>query len=105
MNSMTIGCKINSSRFEYLKDTKELFADISELSHAGVNPLGRLYADAADTGFVLVSNITGKEVEFCLVNESKDSEGEIRFWRFEPVPTEFLSNDRLKGTHVIILND
>ena len=101
--SKTIADKISADRFDFNRETKEYSQDISMLQHAHLDPLGRLFDDAADRGFIMKSPISGRELTFQLLNESKDSEHEIRFWTFGLVPGVY--EPKIADVRVIIFND
>lgn len=105
MHNQTIGSKVSSRHFEFNPSTKEFVAEVSMLQHGGINVHGRLYADAADTGFVMVSTKTGKEVEFVLKEEARDADRDIKFWSFEPTAQAKFYNPDLRDVTVIVLND
>lgn len=94
---------INSNRFNYDKQEQHFsgFASDARLR------LGRLYPDACDVGFIMVSERTGKELTFYLDEEETrkgllaNKEGEITAWHFKPV-----TNDpALKNLTVTLWND
>jgi len=92
-----IGNRISTSQFDYHKEAQLFAQDASSLR--GTRFLGRLYDDAADTGFVLVSHKTGKEVPFYLEHTSTLN-GEEHCWTFKPVDSALL-----EGVTVKIFND
>ena len=100
-----IGSNILSRCFDYISASKTFMAEISELSHGGVDPLGQLYNDACDQGFVMISDKTGSEVEFYLHNIQRDAEGDIIAWDFRPSTNAIRHNSNLQNVKVIILND
>jgi len=104
MNNI-IGHKISSSRFSYNAERKEFCAEISEIQHGGSNPLGPLYHDAADAGFVMISAKTGDAVQFYLSDEQRDADRDVKFWEFKPTEYSIRKNPALAGVTVIILND
>ena len=71
------GTKISSRYFSY--KNLHFTGEISEVPQA----LGRLYSDSCDVGFVMVSDVTGLEVAFYMIEEVKDSENDITHWDFE----------------------
>lgn len=95
-----VGTRISTNQFWYDKETRNFSQEASTLRN--YNFLSRLYNDACDTGFVLVSHKTGREVPFYLEYTSKDIEGDIHCWKFlpaEPVPAH------LRDVYVKIFND
>lgn len=57
-------------------------ADASDLT--GQLRLGRVYDDACDEGFTLVSHRTSREVVFALHHEERDREGDLLYTEFRP---------------------
>jgi hypothetical protein len=100
-----IGSSVLSNRFDYVSAWKTFIAEISELSHGGVDPLGQLYNDSCDQGFVMISSKTGSEVEFYLHETQRDGEGEIGAWEFRATANAIHHNFNLQNVKVIILND
>lgn len=60
--------------------------------------LARVWDDACDVGFELVSARTGEKVVVTLVDEKTDNEGSILFWEFAPYRNESFNK-------VVIFND
>lgn len=56
---------VSTKHFTYESNRRTFVAEASNLPIAG---LGRVYEDAADTGLVLVSSRTGKEITFVVSN-------------------------------------
>lgn len=100
----TIATTFSSKHFSFNETSGEFCAEISSLQYLG-NPLERLYPDAGDQGFVMVSKKTGKEVDFVLKRVQRDAEGDIVFWEFEPSWYHIFGNPALRGVHAVILND
>lgn len=63
---MIIASKVSTDRFTWLKEDRKFVSELSSLK--GV--IGRVYDDAADYGFILVSARTGVEKLFTNVGES-----------------------------------
>lgn len=81
---MIIGKKVSTALFHYDAETKCFSVEDSELQGDGiVELLGRLYDDACDEGFVLVSQRTGKEVPMFLASIDTN-DGDIAGWQFKP---------------------
>lgn len=59
-------------------------SDLKNLSGGGFR-LGRVYDDACDVGFTMVSHHTGKEVVFRLEHREMDREGDLLWWDFSSV--------------------
>lgn len=100
-----IGSQILSTSFDFNRETKEFVAEISMLQHGGKNPLGQLYDDACDQGFVMVSAKTNKLVDFYLSDTQRDAEGDVQYWEFKPSIRAVFYNKDLEGVTVIVLND
>lgn len=81
--SNAIGHRASTKQFTYNKESKTFVCDMSELQHGGINPLGQLYGDACDQGFVLVSEKTGSEVAFYLHHTEREADGDLRYWLFK----------------------
>lgn len=71
------------ARFTYVKASKSLVAEASDLRYFG--GLERLYDDAADVGLAVHNPTTGVTVRFSLSKEVRDDEGELRCWELIPV--------------------
>lgn len=93
--SNVIGNKYHTSQFAWDPSTREFVAEASTL---GKGYLARLYNDAADVGFVFVSERTGTEQAVYLNHTEKDSEGDVVAWRYKPV-------DTAQSFTVVVLND
>lgn len=100
-----IGSHIESRRFCWNPNTKEFIAEIAEICHGGLDPLGQLYNDEADQGFVMISMKTRKEVQFLLHNIQRDVNRDVKFWEFHPIASAVYYNPKLQGVTVIIFND
>lgn len=72
---------INSSLFTFSKNT--FIAEASELGRSF--KLGRIYDDACDEGFTIISERTGKPAVFALYNHEEDGEGDLVSWIFKCV--------------------
>lgn len=70
----------NSADFTWNKETRTFVAEASDLDHAGPS---RVYDDACDEGFFMVSEVTGNKVLMILSEVEKDREGDIMGWRFQ----------------------
>lgn len=75
------------SRFYWSREQSRLTAEASDLQ--GHNYLAQLYADAADRGFAVESQTTGRVYVFALDDEDYDSggpaRGDIRAWHYRPL--------------------
>ena len=92
--------RVDSNLFTY-KD-KVFSAEVSDLRD--FRP-GRIYPDAADVGFIMVSSKTRSEAIFYLEKEHRDRENDITHWTFKPTTEAIRKNPNLKGTTVEIFND
>jgi hypothetical protein len=73
--------QLSSSRFTFKGNTFS-----AEASDFGRNfDLGRVYDDACDEGFSIVSEKTGKVAVFALYNHEEDGEGDLVSWIFHCV--------------------
>jgi hypothetical protein len=109
---MAIICnKYHSTRdFSYSKSTNCFTVEASTLvGPRGVHD-GRVYDDACDTGFILVSHVTGDAILF--VNDGHDLNGdEIAGWRYVAAYTAGAAGKWLKiqnpaaKYHALIIND
>ncbi len=61
--------------------------------------LGRVYDDACDEGFSIVSEKTGKSAVFRLIEMRRDSDGDLQSWEFVCV------TPGLKNLTATIFND
>lgn len=105
---MTVICskRLSSRAFHYNPETKTFTAEISELSRGGTaDPFGRVYDDAADEGFVIVSSKTGDEVTFVINGADRDSDGDIAGWVLVPINRKSGYRDCSKDFSVLVIND
>jgi hypothetical protein len=72
---------ISSSRFSFKGNT--FSAEASDFGRRF--ELGRVFDDAADEGFSIVSAKTGKIAVFALYNHEEDGEGDLVSWIFHCV--------------------
>ena len=94
--------RLSSKQFTY-DAAKRTFA--AEISDFGKNfHFERVYQDACDVGFVMVSERTGKEAAFAVYEEAT-SEGEVTHWVLVPTPEAIRKQRQLAGTKVLIFND
>ena len=97
---MIIGRPISSNHFTYNSATKEFAIEASDLK--GFPFDGLLYDDAADFGFVLVSEKTGRSQPYFLNQNIYNKENDI-------VAQEFLPAEPVlpgaRGTSVLVFND
>lgn len=79
---MAIICNryLSTRQFNYQSDTKCFVTEASDLGVAV--PVDRVYDDACDVGFVLVSQVTGISILF--VQDGVDMDGEdVAGWRYK----------------------
>lgn len=67
--------------------------------------LGRVYADACDVGFVLISAVTGMEIIVALSHESRDAEGELLYTEYKPIEWPRSVSEQSVDFVVRIFND
>ena len=77
---MIIGTKIPSELFSHKGDERSFYAEASDIT--GYRFMSQLYDDAADAGFVMVSERTGKEQAFSMSIEKRNDDNEIEYWMF-----------------------
>jgi hypothetical protein len=70
-------CMLSSSLFSYHGDTQTFTAEVSTLCIGRGTDYGRVYDDACDYGFTIVSRRTGKEVVFAHDHDDRDREGDL----------------------------
>ncbi len=76
---------------------RSFFQEVSCLPEKRI-PLMRVYDDACDKGFILVSHSTGMEIPMVLT-KTYIVEGDVISWTFRPIAKDAPIND------VVILND
>jgi hypothetical protein len=86
---------ICSTYFAYSAGTKTFATEASDLPQGF--DLNRVYDDAIDEGFTIVSKRTGTEVVFRKDRLVKDAEGDIQAWEFSSVT--------ILGFKAMIFND
>lgn len=89
--------------FDCYADSKTFVVDASELSGSR-NFWRRLYPDACDVGFRLVSEKTGRETVWYLNDVVYNGE-EYGYWEALPTPQSVLENPGLSGWKMVIYND
>jgi hypothetical protein len=75
-----IGDVFHTNQFTYDKENFTFYGNVSELQ--GKNPFSRLYDDAGDVGFQLLSGKTHKMLPFYHSNMIRDDDGDVMFWEF-----------------------
>ena len=98
----TAAGKIPMTAFFYHPENRTFSQEISSLGRYDL--FQRIYDDACDTGFTMVSKKTGKEVVFFL-SKDIDWAGDEGKWIFEPIPESIRKVPAAKGLKVIIFND
>lgn len=88
-------CPISSKDFSFKKNM--FSAEASEIGRKIMN-LGRVYDDAADLGFTIISEKTGKGAVFAVSHVLED-EGDVLAWEFVCV------TPGLKHLKAVIYND
>jgi hypothetical protein len=89
---------LSTERFTYSASTKSFSADWSELRDLTyMQP----YPDSLDSGFVLVSERTGREIVLVHTGEQRDNDGDKLFDRFIPADPR----ERSLFTELLIFND
>lgn len=101
----TIGRRISTAKFAWHPDNKVFLAEMADLQRDGVNPIGQLFNDSADLGFVLVSMKTNLGLPFYLSDTQRDANGSIRYWEFKPAAYSVERDPSVDGVSVIILNN
>ena len=86
---MITGTKISTKMFFYDKADKTFSQEASSLGNALLT--GRLYSDADNLGFVMVSHKTGREIPFSL-EATQYHNGDLVSWKFHSV-TEYPSTE------------
>jgi hypothetical protein len=80
--------------------------EASELTEGSIRPLtGQVFDDAIDTGFILVSKTTGKEVLFIKWDELRDNDGDVMKWEFRPMADNGKLDPDIAAMKLIVLND
>jgi len=88
---------ISTKDLHYQKIGRSFFQEISCLPDKRI-PLMRVYDDACDEGFILVSHVTGAEIKMVLT-ETKLEDGDVVGWTFKPI------NKNAPINNVVIIND
>jgi len=74
-----IALRVKSELFDWYPAPLTFAGEASSLPH-GI--FGAVYRDAADAGFVMVSQWTGEERLFLLESVTRDPDGDVQFWQF-----------------------
>lgn len=101
---MAVICSIRHSTNLFSYSGKVLVVEDSTLS-GGHNreTFGRVYDDACDEGFVLVSHRTGEQITFVIDHLDMNGD-EIAGWRLVPLDKHG-RRDLLKDFTVLVIND
>ena len=91
-----------TSKFSTLLDKNLIVAEASDL---GRNWFDRIYQDAVDAGFTLVSRRTGAETVWYLNHDRKDQDGDTVSWVFFPTNETLRKQPHLKTWTVEVFND
>ncbi len=91
--------EIGSEMFFYSGSTKTFVGDASSLPR-WFDPMRRVWGDACDAGFVLVSEKTGAKVVFTFNHADLNDEGETVGWYFKAEP---LINPKIVDTEYTLL--
>jgi hypothetical protein len=92
----------NSKLFHYDKERKKFVAEASTLG----NPtFSKLYNDACDIGFLLESARTGTVVMYVVVQEKRDREDDIEYWKLVPTQEAIRRVPGAEATSIIVFND
>jgi hypothetical protein len=67
----------------------------------------QIYPDAADEGMTVVSNRTGREVDYVVVkvDQMPGEDFEIAGWNLEPTAKSLRQVPACRGTKLLIIND
>lgn len=111
MACQNAGTPISTRLFSWHPKTKSFTAEESTLRRGPRTrngPTGlfqRIYPDAADVGFPMLSADSGKTAWFALDCEDRCNEGEVMGWQFVPTPEAIRENPGLAGVTVLVIND
>ena len=73
--------RVSTERFNYNAASNTFSAEMSDLT--GLH-MTRVYDDACDVGYTLVSVKTGREIVFAVEHEERDGEGELLWIDLRP---------------------
>lgn len=90
-------CPLHSDYFSYHADSQTFAAELSDLK--GKFYVDRVYDDACDEGFTIVSARTGKKAVFALNGHEKDAEGDLLLMNYVCV------TPGLKNLRAVLFND
>jgi hypothetical protein len=72
--------QVNTDRFTWVPDDRLFVAEASDLPD-----MSRVFDDACDEGYCLVSQRTGKRVIVVVSDVKHDREGDLVYWELTPV--------------------
>jgi hypothetical protein len=84
MNNLLVVPEHKASQFAWKGTTG--CAEVSELTDGGSHGFeGRIYADACDIGFTVVSDRTGRRITFALVSTERDADNDVAMWKYRGI--------------------
>lgn len=92
----------SSKYFSFNKEAKQFATEVSMLSQVG-QVWDRIFADSADQGFEVVSEVTGKTSTW-FVEHIDVQDGEIQGWRLKPTIGTIVRLPQLRGTKMLVVN-
>jgi hypothetical protein len=105
--TMALQVQLRYSSKLFIQSTKdrEFTCDASQLARLPNNFMGRIYDDAIDLGFAIVSERTGNEAVWYHSQTVCDDEGDVREWVFLPTRETVQKMPQLRDYKVIVFND
>lgn len=91
-----------SSQFSHDRATNTFTAWAAEL---GSYAFKRLYEDAVDIGFEIVSCKTGSVSTFYVEEEHRDDDNDVTHWTMKPTAATVRNHPLLADAKVIVFND
>ena len=92
----------NSTQFSYNKQTKVFSAFMSDLDQGGrIEPFKRIFDDAPDIGFSITSSISGKAVDYVVLEFPTDEKNR---WVLAPTAHAIRRVPQAIGTKVVVYN-
>lgn len=96
----------NTNHFTIDPHNKLFITEASDLSGGRETDIwDSLYPDACDIGLKLISDRTGKEAHFYLVETKRDVDNDVVEWELLPTTETKHKFPNLQGWKVIVLND
>lgn len=92
---------VSSKLFGINKEAKQFTAEASDISRH----FYRVYPDAADAGFEMVSDKTGNTSVWVANRDKYDAEGDLVFTEFVPTPATLRKIPALRGWIALVYND